>query len=325
CSITEFVYLVEAHHHLNPIFVLKDNSPRRLDDGVVMLVLEAHGHPLRFGEVHLSLVAFNPKLEVFYALAYNQLSGPLVDGRSGPPSGNGLLTLFLNMGSSTLSQELVAFFHLNQSINMAISSVCARSESSGGGSRVAGHSSSKGFHQPWLKFTVGIWALSMSSSSDDCACSSGAIFSSISRFAWQSLWMDFLGLWMTVEVVMVALRLIQKLQKPSKLRKGPLVEEEEVAYEMETQSDHSSLTFQELQIAACGHHETCRNQLPTCASEGSLSYQPLIRSAMMCSNSPMRFTNMASVVLCCGACGGGNVVVVVVVVVVMLVVVALSC
>nr|GEU59802.1 DNA-directed DNA polymerase [Tanacetum cinerariifolium] len=81
-SITEFVYLVEAHHHLNPIFIPKDNIPRRLDDGVVMLVLEAHGHPLRFGEAHLSLVALNPKLEVFYALSYNQLSGPLVDGRS---------------------------------------------------------------------------------------------------------------------------------------------------------------------------------------------------------------------------------------------------
>nr|GEV19174.1 hypothetical protein [Tanacetum cinerariifolium] len=82
CSITEFVYLIEAHHHLNPIFVPKYKSPMRLDDGVVMLVLEARGHPLRFGEVHLSLVALNPKLEVFYALAYNQLSGPLVDGRS---------------------------------------------------------------------------------------------------------------------------------------------------------------------------------------------------------------------------------------------------
>nr|GEZ04419.1 hypothetical protein [Tanacetum cinerariifolium] len=42
---------------------------------------EARGHPLRFGEVHLSLVALNPKLEVFYVLSYNQLSGPLVDGR----------------------------------------------------------------------------------------------------------------------------------------------------------------------------------------------------------------------------------------------------
>nr|GEX85436.1 hypothetical protein [Tanacetum cinerariifolium] len=81
-SIIEFVYLVEAHHHLNPIFISKDNSPRRLDDGVVMLVLEARGRPLRFGEVHLSLVALNPKLEVFYALSYNQLSGLLVDGRS---------------------------------------------------------------------------------------------------------------------------------------------------------------------------------------------------------------------------------------------------
>nr|GFD29915.1 hypothetical protein [Tanacetum cinerariifolium] len=60
----------------------KDNSPRRLDDDVVMLVLEARGRPLRFGEVQLSLVTLNPKLEVFYALSDNQLSGPLVDGRS---------------------------------------------------------------------------------------------------------------------------------------------------------------------------------------------------------------------------------------------------
>nr|GEU34886.1 hypothetical protein [Tanacetum cinerariifolium] len=81
-SITEFVYLVEAHHHLNPIFISKDNNPKRLDNGVVMLVLEARGRPLRFGEVHLSLVALNPKLEVFYVLSYNQLSGPLVDGHS---------------------------------------------------------------------------------------------------------------------------------------------------------------------------------------------------------------------------------------------------
>nr|GFB63201.1 hypothetical protein [Tanacetum cinerariifolium] len=28
--------------------------------------------------------------------------------------------------------------------------------------------------------------------------------------------------------------------------------------------DHGSLTFQELQIAACGLHETCRNRIPTC-------------------------------------------------------------
>nr|GFA41053.1 hypothetical protein [Tanacetum cinerariifolium] len=81
-SITEFVYLVEAHHHLNPIFIPKDNGPRRLDDGVFMLVLIARGRPLRFDEVHLSLVSLNPKLEVFYVLLYNQLFGPLVDDRS---------------------------------------------------------------------------------------------------------------------------------------------------------------------------------------------------------------------------------------------------
>nr|GEW68330.1 hypothetical protein [Tanacetum cinerariifolium] len=42
------------HHYLNPIFISKDNSPKRLDDGIVMFVLEARGRPLRFGEVHLS-------------------------------------------------------------------------------------------------------------------------------------------------------------------------------------------------------------------------------------------------------------------------------
>nr|GEY29295.1 hypothetical protein [Tanacetum cinerariifolium] len=77
-AITELVYLVEAHH-LNPIFIPKDNSHRRLDDCVVMLVLEARGRTLRFGEVQLSLVTLNPKLEVFYALSDNQLSGLLVD------------------------------------------------------------------------------------------------------------------------------------------------------------------------------------------------------------------------------------------------------
>nr|GEZ23885.1 hypothetical protein [Tanacetum cinerariifolium] len=70
-AITKLVYLVEAHHHLNLIFISKYDSPRRIDDDIVMLVLEAHGIPLRFGVVQLSLVALNPKLEVFYALSYN--------------------------------------------------------------------------------------------------------------------------------------------------------------------------------------------------------------------------------------------------------------
>nr|GEY31119.1 hypothetical protein [Tanacetum cinerariifolium] len=82
CAITELVYLVEAHHHLNPMFILKHDGSWRIDDGVVMLVLEDCGIPLRFGEVQLSLVAFNPKLEVFYSLSDNQMSGPLVDGSS---------------------------------------------------------------------------------------------------------------------------------------------------------------------------------------------------------------------------------------------------
>nr|GFB82612.1 hypothetical protein [Tanacetum cinerariifolium] len=59
---------------------------------------------------------------------------------------------------------------------------------------------------------------------------------------------------------------------------------------------------------------------PWLSNLSSMSLFTWIRSAMMCSNSPIRFTIMASVVLCCGACGGGNVVVVVV-----SVVVALNC
>nr|GEY30665.1 putative reverse transcriptase domain-containing protein [Tanacetum cinerariifolium] len=70
-AITELVYLGEAHHHLNPIFIPKYDSRRRIDDGKVMLVLKSCDIPLRFGEVQLSLVALNPKLKVFYALSYN--------------------------------------------------------------------------------------------------------------------------------------------------------------------------------------------------------------------------------------------------------------
>nr|GFD21783.1 hypothetical protein [Tanacetum cinerariifolium] len=66
------------------------------------------------------------------------------------------------------------------------------------GSGVVGRSSSKGFHQPCLKFTVGIWALLMFSSSDNCACSSGPIASSMSRSARVK---DISGLSMTSGVV----------------------------------------------------------------------------------------------------------------------------
>nr|GFD37075.1 hypothetical protein [Tanacetum cinerariifolium] len=51
------------------------------------------------------------------------------------------------------------------------------------GSGVAGRYSLKDFHPSCLKFTLGMWALSMSSSFDDYACSSGPISSSISRSA----------------------------------------------------------------------------------------------------------------------------------------------
>nr|GFD05162.1 hypothetical protein [Tanacetum cinerariifolium] len=81
-AITKLVYLVKVHHHLNPISIPKHDGPWRIDDDVVMLVFEARGIPLGFGEVQLSLVALNPMLEVFYSLSDNQMSGPLVDDSS---------------------------------------------------------------------------------------------------------------------------------------------------------------------------------------------------------------------------------------------------
>nr|GFA04435.1 hypothetical protein [Tanacetum cinerariifolium] len=88
---------------------------------------------------------------------------------------SGLLTLRLSMGSSTLLVR--SLWH------SSIWTGTSEERIDQAGSGVAGRSSSKGFHQPCLKFTVGIWALLMSSSSDDYACSSGAISSSISRSA----------------------------------------------------------------------------------------------------------------------------------------------
>nr|GFC41596.1 hypothetical protein [Tanacetum cinerariifolium] len=37
------MYLIEAHHHLNPISVPKRDGPWRIDDCVVVLVFKARG------------------------------------------------------------------------------------------------------------------------------------------------------------------------------------------------------------------------------------------------------------------------------------------
>nr|GEX80047.1 integrase, catalytic region, zinc finger, CCHC-type, peptidase aspartic, catalytic [Tanacetum cinerariifolium] len=120
----------------------------------------------------------------------------------------------------------------------------------------------------------------------------------------------------TPEVIIKFVIMIRKLQGLLKVWMVPLVEEEE--------SDHGSSTIQELQTAACGLHETCRIRFSTCVGKESLLCQPpgmsncssvyrrdpwlsnlssislftWIRLAMMCSNSPIRFTIMASTVLC---------------------------
>nr|GEV31252.1 putative ribonuclease H-like domain-containing protein [Tanacetum cinerariifolium] len=74
--VIELVDLIEPHDHMNSIFVSKCDGSWRVDYREVMLVFKASGILLRYGEVELSLVAFNPQLEVFYALSDNQVSGP---------------------------------------------------------------------------------------------------------------------------------------------------------------------------------------------------------------------------------------------------------
>nr|GEZ72497.1 hypothetical protein [Tanacetum cinerariifolium] len=225
-AINELVYLVEAHQHLNPIFILKYDSPRRINDGKVMLVLEACGIPLRFGEVQLSLIALNPKLEVFYALSYNQYKSSKSLGYRPALSISKMKAAYYP--DARLEQLVLDQFWINEECKydiVAIGTGVSDDEIDQASSGVAGHSSSRGFHQSCLRFTLGIWALSMSSSSDNYACSSGPISSSISGS--QSLWTDCLDWWMKVEVVVaVALRMIRKLQELLKLWMDPLVEEE---------------------------------------------------------------------------------------------------
>nr|GFA89833.1 hypothetical protein [Tanacetum cinerariifolium] len=74
--VTELVDLIEPHDHLNSIYVPKCDGSWRVDYHEVMLVFKASGISSRFGEVKLSLIAFNPQLEVFYALSDNQVCGP---------------------------------------------------------------------------------------------------------------------------------------------------------------------------------------------------------------------------------------------------------
>ncbi|GJU67789.1 ribonuclease H-like domain, reverse transcriptase, RNA-dependent DNA polymerase [Tanacetum coccineum] len=50
-AITELVYFIKPHDHLNPVFVSECNCPWRVYDCVVMLELKSSGLPSRFGEV----------------------------------------------------------------------------------------------------------------------------------------------------------------------------------------------------------------------------------------------------------------------------------
>ncbi|GKB11671.1 hypothetical protein Tco_0845594 [Tanacetum coccineum] len=50
-AITELVYFIESHDHLNPVYVSECDCPWKIYDGVVMLEFKSSGFPSRFGEV----------------------------------------------------------------------------------------------------------------------------------------------------------------------------------------------------------------------------------------------------------------------------------
>ncbi|GKD44652.1 hypothetical protein Tco_1269297 [Tanacetum coccineum] len=64
-TITEFVNLIEPHDLSFIVTGREHNYMRRLNDYIVMLVLEAFCIPSWFSEIQLFLVAFNAELEVF--------------------------------------------------------------------------------------------------------------------------------------------------------------------------------------------------------------------------------------------------------------------
>nr|GEZ03535.1 hypothetical protein [Tanacetum cinerariifolium] len=213
-AITELVDLIEVHNHLNPISISKCDGSWRINYSVVMLVFKAHGITSRFGEVELSLVVqvtlkVQQQCHTCTPLQSTSNRAPFALSQrqdSRPPSSSRLTT-----------QELVAFFHLilemnhirikdfdqfkcrafrvsrfefsdSSSLTEPVHKNCDITSTSDdridqAGSGVAGLSSSRGFHQSCRKFTFGIWAFPMSSSSDDYAYASGAISSSICRSA----------------------------------------------------------------------------------------------------------------------------------------------
>nr|GFD17190.1 hypothetical protein [Tanacetum cinerariifolium] len=75
-TITKLVHLFEPH---DLSFIVVDQEhycARRLNDGKIMLELEAFSMPSWFSEVQLCLVAFNAELKVFNPLLNHKVSGP---------------------------------------------------------------------------------------------------------------------------------------------------------------------------------------------------------------------------------------------------------
>nr|GEY00128.1 hypothetical protein [Tanacetum cinerariifolium] len=62
-TITELVHLVEPHDLLFIVVGRKHSCSRKLNDGIIMLELEAFSIPFWFSKVQLCLVAFNAELK----------------------------------------------------------------------------------------------------------------------------------------------------------------------------------------------------------------------------------------------------------------------
>ncbi|GKF28117.1 hypothetical protein Tco_0094459, partial [Tanacetum coccineum] len=68
-AITELVYFIEPHNHLNPIFVSKNDCPWRVYDSEIMLELKSNGLPSRLTAVVRIFLSSGDRL--WYILYHN--------------------------------------------------------------------------------------------------------------------------------------------------------------------------------------------------------------------------------------------------------------
>nr|GEU32853.1 hypothetical protein [Tanacetum cinerariifolium] len=119
-TITKLVHLVEPHDLSFMIVDWEHYCARRLNDGIIMLELEAFSIPSQFSEVHLCLVAFNAEVEELLSIeppVRDTISGTYVIG-------------------NLICKHLVTLSHLElkyQFKKVVMSPVCTINEFSAGG------------------------------------------------------------------------------------------------------------------------------------------------------------------------------------------------